>query len=82
MSFIAKGGGVTTLSALNIDADKDWAAMGISNIKEVVLGMATGDIAYHDGTGIQVLTPGVIGTQLKTKGAGHNPIWSYPDVLP
>ena len=81
-SFSTVGGGITKLSQLTIDADKDWAAMGISNIKEVVAGMAVGDIIYHDGTGIQKLIPGLVGTQLKTKGSGQNPIWSYADVLP
>ncbi len=81
MSFIDVGG-ITKLSQLTIDADKDWQLKGISNIKEVVLGMTTGDVVYHDGTRLVKLSPGVTGTQLKTKGAGANPIYGYPDVLP
>ncbi len=80
--FSTVGGGITKLSQLTIDADKDWVAMGISNIKEVVAGMATGDIIYRDGNKIQKLIPGPVGTQLKTKGPGQNPIWSFADVLP
>lgn len=74
--------GIKLISELTIDADKDWQAKGISNIKEVVAGMAVGDAIYHDGTRIQKITPGPLGTELKTKGPGANPIYSFPDVLP
>ena len=74
--------GITAISQLNIDANKDWAAKVISNIKEVVAGMAVGDTIFFDGTQIQKITPGVVGSQLKTKGPTHNPIYSFPDVLP
>lgn len=80
MTLLAKG--VTRLSQLTIDADKDWAGMGISNIKEVALGMAEGDIIYRDATGVKKLTPGIVGSMLKTKGTDANPIWSFPDVMP
>lgn len=82
MSFVKKLAGVTALSGLTIDADKDWAAMGISNIKEVAAGMTVGDMIYHNGTKIVKITPGAVGTELKTKGVGANPVWSFPDVLP
>lgn len=74
--------GITALSQLLIDADKNWAATGISNIKEVALGMVTGDIIFRGATGIQRLGLGAAGTQVKSKGPGKDPIWSYPDVLP
>jgi hypothetical protein len=82
MSLEEKSSAVTALSGLTIDVDKNWLAFGISNIKEVVAGMATGDITYHDGTKLVKLSPGVIGTCLKTKGPAFPPIWSYADVLP
>jgi hypothetical protein len=81
MSFV-DAGGVSDLLHLTIDVDKDWQLKGISNIKEVVLGMTKGDIVYHDGTRLVKLSPGAIGTELKTKGPGHAPVWSYPDILP
>jgi len=87
MSFIKKpAAAVSALSGLTIDADKVWenlgVQMGISNIKEVAAGMAEGDMIYHDGTKIVKITPGAVGTGFKTKGVGHNPIWSFADLLP
>ena len=74
-SLLAKG--VSQLSQVGIDADKEWSGFGISNIKEVVAGMSVGDIIYHDGNRIQKLTPGPIGSELITLGAGHNPKWGW-----
>lgn len=82
MSFVDVGG-ITKLSQLTIDAGKVWAGMGISNIKEIALGMTRGDILYHDGTKLVKLSPGpIVGSQLKTKGVSAPPIYSFPDVLP
>lgn len=39
--------GITHLSQLIIDADKDWQAKGIQNLKAVVAGMVEGDIPYR-----------------------------------
>jgi hypothetical protein len=75
MSLLFKG--VATLSQLQIDADKDWSAKGISNIKEVVSGMAVGDMIYFDGTNIQKITPGALTTELMTMGPGRNPKWGW-----
>jgi hypothetical protein len=77
LSFEDVGGGITKLSQLTIDADKAWAAMGISNIKEVVAGMAEGDMIYHDGTKIVKITPGAASTELITKGPTHPPEWGF-----
>ncbi|MDD5510854.1 MAG: hypothetical protein PHI12_08590 [Dehalococcoidales bacterium] len=77
MSLEIKSGGVTAISGLTIDADKGWAAKGISNIKEVVAGMAEGDMIYHDGTRIVKITPGVINSELITKGPTWPPIWGF-----
>lgn len=76
----ADTGGITSLSQLIIDADKDWNLMGMSDIKEVVLGMVIGDIVYHDGTKLVKLSPGALGTELVTEGLGYPPKWSFPDV--
>ncbi|GAJ23279.1 unnamed protein product, partial [marine sediment metagenome] len=43
MSLLLKG--ITKISELEIDADKDWDGKGISNIKEIAEAMATGHIA-------------------------------------
>jgi len=77
MSFVSKGGGVTTLSALTIDADKNWAGMGISNLKELALGMVQGDLIVRGGGGILIrLPPGVANTVLTSGGAGVVPTWA------
>ena len=70
-------GGITKLSELTIDADKNWADKGISQLKEIVPGMTAGDIVYHDGTRLVKLSPGVTGSELITLGTGHAPIWGW-----
>ncbi len=72
--------GIRNLSQLIIDADKDWVAMGISNLKEIALGMARGDMAYHDGSIISKLSPSTIGMQLLSAGPGKAPGWGYADT--
>jgi len=75
MSLLIQGG-ITRLSELNIDADKDWQAMGISNIKELALAMDKGDMLFFDGAGVVLITPGAAGTRLTTQGVGADPTWS------
>ncbi len=48
MSLLIKG--VGKLSELEIDADKDWQGMGITNIKEVALAMEHGDMVVRTGS--------------------------------
>lgn len=40
-------GGVTRLSELEIDGDKDWQGRGISNLKGITDGMVCGDMVYR-----------------------------------
>lgn len=85
MSLLIKG--ATKLSQFTIDGDgaggdKDFLTTGLQNIKEIVLGMTKGDIVFFDGTKLVKLSPGVLGSEVKTKGPGANPIYSFPDVLP
>lgn len=49
--------GITALSQLLIDADKDWAAMGISNLRELALGMVQGDLIARGAGGVLVRIP-------------------------
>lgn len=74
MGFVSTGG-ITKLSQLIIDANKDWQTKGISNLKELALGMIQGDILVHDGTRIIRLPPGVANTVLTSGGAGVVPSW-------
>ena len=77
MSFIVKGSsGVSTLSALTIDVDKDWAGKGISNLKELALAMTQGDLVVRGAGGVLVkLSPGVANTMLTSAGPGLIPFW-------
>jgi hypothetical protein len=43
----------------------------------VVAGMAVGDTIFHDGTGIQKLSPGVTSSVLVTRGRGHDPFYGW-----
>ena len=76
MSFVDTGG-VSKISQLDVDTDKDWAAFGLTSVKEVVAGMDIGDSIYFDGNRIQKLIPGVIGSELITMGLNHNPRWGW-----
>jgi len=69
--------GTTRLSELEIDADKNWGEMCVSNIREVAEAMEKGDIVFFDGTKLVKLAPGSIGAMLTTQDVGENPIWSY-----
>jgi len=71
--------GATKLSQLDIDVDKDWEAKGISNLKEIALAMAHGDVNFRAAAVIEKLTPGISGQYLKTQGINHPPMW---DDLP
>ncbi len=72
MSILIPLGGVTALSGLTIDADKDWSVMGISNIERVTAAPTRGDLTQKGGGGIMVnLTPGPIGYVITSHGAGN-----------
>jgi len=75
MSFVG-GGGVSKLSGITIDVDKDWAGFGISNIKQLALGMIQGDILVHDGTRIIRLAAGIANQVLTSGGPGVVPSWA------
>ena len=70
------GGGITRLSELIINADKNWQAQGISNLREVAVGMARGDLAVRNHTILQRLVPGNIGYVLTSAGPLHIPAWA------
>ncbi len=75
MSFVTKGGGVSNLSGLTIDVDKDWAGKGISNLKELALAMAQGDLIVRGPAVLQRLIPGIANTMLTSAGPGALPFW-------
>ena len=75
MSLLFKG--VSRLSELEIDDDKNMDSFGLINLKEVVAGMGVGDIIFHDGTEIQKLSPGPLSSALVTRGLGHEPYYGW-----
>ena len=75
MSLLSKG--VSRLSELKIDTDKDLERYGLANLKKVVADMAVGDIIYRDATGIQKLSPGMASSVLITRGLGHDPYYGW-----
>lgn len=75
MSFVSTGG-ITKLSQLQIDADKDWQTKGISNLKELVLGMINGDLVAR-GPGVLVRIPASVANLVLTSaGPGVLPFWA------
>jgi len=75
MSLLIKAG-IAKLSELEIDTDKDWQAKGISNIKEIALGMGIGDVAQHDGARLVKLSPGQAHHVLTSEGPGKLVVWA------
>jgi hypothetical protein len=71
--------GVTRLSQLAIDADKDWGGHGISNLKGLTIGMQRGDILQRGNSGVlEGLAPGPIGFEITSNGPGHEVEWQAP----
>lgn len=80
MSLLVKVGGITKLSELTIDADKNWQAMGISNVKELAAGMARGDLLARGLSILQRLQPSTPGYVLTSAGPLHIPSWQPPAI--
>ena len=71
--------GITRLSELTIDADKDWGGYGITDLKELASGMQRGDILQRGDSGVlEKLSPGAIGYELTSTGTGHEVEWQSP----
>lgn len=76
MTFPPQGIGISALSQLAIDADKDWQGKGITNLKELVSAMDKGDMLLRNDNFIVKISAGSIGTRLKSQGPLVLPIWS------
>jgi len=79
-SCILVKAGITKLSELEIDADKDWNGRGITSLKELAAGMGKGDALVHDGSVLVKVSPGDIGDEFTSGGPGHMPGWEPPPV--
>lgn len=75
MSLLTKPG-ITKLSQLEIDADKDWQTKGIFNLLELASSMQKGDMLVRSDNTIVKITPGSPGTRFTTQGPGALPTWS------
>ena len=82
MSFLDTGGGVSKWSQVVIDTDKDMGGFGLTDLKEIALGMNVGDIiAFNAATNqLAIVSPGVLSTELLTKGTKFPPVWGFPDT--
>lgn len=67
--------GVSKISELEIDADKDWQARGITNLKEIAVGMSKGDLGVRGDSIILKLVPGTVTYVLTSAGPGNLPAW-------
>jgi len=70
---------VNKLSQITIDTDKPWDQKGISNLKELALGMTKGDILMFGVGGVlKKLSPGNIGHILTANGTLTEISWQAP----
>lgn len=73
MSLLGKG--IRKLSELEIDADKDWQAKGITNLRELAPGMARGDLIIRGHSVLTRLPAGPVDYILASTGPGDIPQW-------
>ena len=81
MSFIDTGSASNKWSDVIIDTDKDMGGFGLTDLKEIALGMNTGDLLCFNATLnlLAIVSPGPLGTELLTKGTRFPPVWGFPD---
>lgn len=81
MSLLTKA--IARLSQLEIDADKDWKAKKITNLRAIADAMAHGDIAFR-GVGILEKLEADAGKGynfLRSRGPGLSPVWEDIEAL-
>jgi len=81
MSLLVKG--VTRLSQIEVDADKDWRAKGIVNLEAVAEAMAYGDVIFRGASVLEKLTAdaGKGYNFLRSRGPGLSPVWQDIESL-
>ena len=70
--------GITKLSELQIDADKDWQGHGVINLAHLATGMTKGSLLVHNGSVLAAVPAGTIGDEFTSNGPGHMPEWEAP----
>jgi len=73
MSLLVKG--ITRLSELEIDADKDWQSKGITSLKQIAALMSKGDVILKDADVLIKLAAGPESYVLTSAGPGKLPSW-------
>jgi hypothetical protein len=76
MSLLIVAKGITKLSQLQIDTDKDWGGKGIANIRRIAEGMAKGHVIQHNGLILESLPPGLANYVLTSAGSGQKVVWA------
>jgi hypothetical protein len=76
MSLLIVADGVTLLSQIEIDTNKDWGNKEISNVASITANMMQGDFIYYNGSTLARLPAGSPGHNLQCLGPGNNPRWS------
>jgi hypothetical protein len=81
VSLLLKG--VARLSQLEVDADKDWQAKEIVNLRSIAGTMAHGDIAFRGNTVLEKLAAdaGKGYNFLRSRGPGLAPVWQDIESL-
>jgi len=81
MSLLTKG--INKISQLDIDADKNWRAREIANLKAIAAGMAHGDVIFRGGTVLERLAAdaGKGYNFLRSRGPGLSPVWQDIESL-
>jgi len=74
MSLLIKG--ITRLSEMEIDTDKDWNTKGITGLKQVAAAMSKGDIIVRDTAILVRMAAGPDGYVLTSSGPGKLPAWA------
>ena len=74
MTLLIKSG--NRWSQITIDADKDMAGQGLSNLKELAAGMLHGDLIVKGAGGVLIrVPPGIANTVWTSNGPGNIPSW-------
>ena len=70
--------GISRLSELAIDADKDWGGHAVTGLSHLAEGMARGSLLVHDGERLVALPGGSIGHELTACDETALPAWQAP----
>jgi len=81
MSLLTKG--INKISQLDIDADKNWRAREIANLRAIATGMAHGDVLFRGANILERLTAdaGKGYNFLRSRGPGLSPVWQDIESL-